>query len=512
MELDRFLHGSLRGALAVRGEAGVGKTALINDLVDHQRVRDDWRVLRAIGVETEQLFTLGGLNQMVFGLRNEFAGLDSHDREVLAPVFGADPARAPAPMSLALSLLNLLTAAARERPVLLVIDDVHWFDDLSASVLSAVGRRAADPRIRIVATLRPQHGAGFSTAGWEELELRPLGAADATRIVDRMAGSLSPATRKTILEFAAGNPLALEELPRYADQIDTWTASLPLTDRLVTVFGGRLRQLDPRVRTELLRAALDGTRANTSADAGSRYVMTDVGSAIEQDLLMVSPVGDVVFRHPLVRAAAIHQASAADRREAHAHLAQLYGDVLVRRATHLSAASTTPDQAVADLLEEAARLSIRRGGASVAVDWLTRAADLCTVASRRVALRAEAAFVASQAGRLDEAQTLADNDETVGAVLTGGYLALYRDGEVTETHRRIVHALRQAEALDDATVLRLVKLLLAITMYKRRPGAVAADRRHRRPAGRLGGRGHPVVPGRVGRCRAPRSHGAGPAR
>ena len=464
-ELTSFLHGSGRGALAIRGEAGVGKTALTSDLIDQVALGEGWRVLRATGAESEKPFTLGGLNQMVIGLHNELPGLDAHDREVLAPVFGADPVQRPSPMPLTISMLALLTAAARERPVLLVVDDVHWLDELSTTVLSAMGRRATDPRVRIVVTFRPQHGVEFTTAGWVELDLGPLGSADATEIVDRVAVSLSAATRQTILDFAAGNPLALEELPRCADQIDSWMPSLPLTDRLVTVFGGRLRQLDARVRTELLRAALDGARANSSADAGSRYAMTAVGSAIEQDLLMVSPVGDVVFRHPLVRAAVIHQASAAERREAHAHLAQLYDDVLIRRATHLSAASNTPDQSVADLLEEAARLSIRRGGAAAAVHWLTRAAELCTDASRRHALRAEAAFVASQSGRFDDAQALADNPESVAAVLTGAYLALYRDGEVADTHRRILHALRGADAIDDATVLRLVKLLLAITMY-----------------------------------------------
>ncbi|WP_084727396.1 helix-turn-helix transcriptional regulator [Rhodococcoides yunnanense] len=464
VELSRFLHAPGQGALAIRGDAGVGKTALINDIVDRAR-REDWRVLRAIGVESERPFTLGGLNQMVVGLRQEWSGLDRHDQDVLAPVFGADPVQAPSPVSLATSLLALLEAASHARPVLLVIDDVHWLDELSATVLCVAGRRACDPRVRIIAAFRPQYGVEFSTAGWIELDLGPLRSADARHIVDRIALSLSVSTRRTILDFAAGNPLALEELPRYADQIDTWTVSLPLTDRLVTVFGGRFGLLDARVRTELLRAALDGTRADMSAEVGSRYTMTDVEQAVEQDLLTVSPLGDIVFRHPLVRAAVIHRASAAERRAAHAHLAELYADSLVRRATHLGAASTLPDQSVADLLEQAAQLSIRRGGATVAVDWLRRASQLCTDPSRRDALRAEAAFVASQASRFDDAQTLTDNDESVAAVLTDAYLALYRDGDVIGTHRRVLRALRDAGTLDDATLVRLVKLLLAISLY-----------------------------------------------
>ena len=470
-ELTRFLDGPGLGALAVRGEAGVGKTALTAELCSRART-DGWRVLRAIGVEAEKPFALGGLNQMVLGLRDVLATLDANARDVLAPVYGADPGQPPSALALALAVLDLFTAAAVVQPVLLVVDDVQWLDEMSAAVLSAVGRRASDPRFRIVATYRPHSGDEFPTTGWDELVLGPLRPTDAAQVIDRMHLTLSAVTRQAILDSAAGNPLALEELPRNADRIDEWaseTFGLPMTERLVTVFGGRLRRLDPRVRTELLRAALDGARANASTDSGSRYAMVDVQSAIDQDLLMADSLGDIVFRHPLVRAAVIHQAAPGERRDAHAYLAGLYDDVLVRRATHLSAASATPDQSVADLLDEAARLSIRRGGAAVAVDWLRRAAQLCTDPARRDALRAEAAFVAAQASRFDDAQKLAvpshDQSESVSSVLTGAYLALYRDGEVVGTHRRILLALKGADALDDATVSRLAKLLLAITQY-----------------------------------------------
>ncbi|BDX29638.1 LuxR family transcriptional regulator [Mycobacterium antarcticum] len=469
--LTRFLGVAGPGALAIRGEPGVGKTALIGELC-HRAEADGWRVLRAIGVEAERPFTLGGLNQMVWGLRASLARLDAPSRDALAPVLGADPGRPPSPMPLAIALLDLLSVTAAEREVLLVVDDAQWLDEMSAAVLSAAGRRASDPRVRIVTTQRPHSGAEFSTAGWTELTLGPLEAADAASIVDRLNPSLSAGTRQTILDSAEGNPLALQELPRHADQIDAWSTDatgLPLTERLVTVFGGRLRQLDARVRTELLRAALDGARANTSTDSGSRYAMVDVQTGIDQALLTVDPLGVVVFRHPLVRAAVIHQASAAERRDAHAHLAGLYGDVLVRRAAHLSAATTGPDQSVADLLDDAARMSIRRGGAAVAVDWLRRAAELSTVPARRDALRGEAAFVAAQASRFDDAQAIADEAESVSSVLAGSYLALYRDGEVLDTHRRILLAIKAAEGLDDATMSRLVKLLLAITQYAADP-------------------------------------------
>ncbi|MDX1889445.1 ATP-binding protein [Mycolicibacterium sp. 050158] len=475
-ELARFLEETGAGALVVTGEAGVGKTALMGEF-GARAAANGWRVLRAIGVEAEQPFALSGLNQMVFGLRDELDRLDSRQREVLAPVFGGDPVTMPSPMPLALAALELLRVAATTQPVVLLVDDVQWLDDTSHTVLSAMGRRSTEPRVRIVAGYRRQAGADFATAGWAEMSLGPLGDDDAAVVVDRMALPLNAVTRQAILTSAAGNPLALEELPRHAQQVDAWVTSLPLTDRLVTVFGGRLRRLDPRVRTELLRAALDGVRASPSAESGPRYAMVDVESAVDEDLLVVDPLGEITFRHPLVRAAVIHQASAAERREAHAHLARLYGDVLVRRASHLAAAATVPDQSVADVLDDAARQSIRRGGAAVAVDWLRRAAELSTDPARRDALRAEAAFVAAQASRFDDAQALAgesgadaaDPSESVAAALTGAYLALYRDGEVAGPHRRILTVLKAADAMDDATVTRLAKLLLAITQYAADP-------------------------------------------
>lgn len=457
-QLVGFLDGTGPGALALSGDPGVGKSALSARLCELAAQRG-WQVLHAVGVEAEKSFTLGGLNQVAFGLRDRETELAPRDRDVLSAVFGADPATPPGPMPLAVAVVNLLTLAAAERPLLLAVDDVHWFDDLSATALGAAGRRVSEPRLRVLATYRTQPGSPFATAGWAQLTLGPLSAADAAAIVDGMGLPLSPDARQRILDVAHGNPLALQELPRHADQIDAYSDALPLTDRLLSVFGGRLDQLEPRVRTELLRAALDGTQ--------SRYRMHDVQAGIDAGLLTVDPLGDTVFRHPLARAAVIHRASAAQRRDAHRQLSGLYDDVLVRRATHLSAAATSADQTVADLLEQAARHSIRRGGAAVAVDWLRRAAELSTTPARRAELLSEAAFVASQSSRFDDAQSLTEaaGGQPVSAVLTGVYLALYRDGEVIAGHRRLLAAMRDADAMTDEALTRLVKLLLALTQY-----------------------------------------------
>jgi DNA-binding CsgD family transcriptional regulator/tellurite resistance protein len=187
-------------------------------------------------------------------------------------------------------------------------------------------------------------------------------------------------------------------------------------------------------------------------------------------LLVVNPLGQYVFRHPLVRAAVVHQASLHERRAAHRDLAGLYPDVLFRRATHLAGAATGPDQDVADLLGESAQLSLRLGGIPAAIEWLREAAGLSNDPKRRTALLAEAVFVTTRAGRIDEARELLGNAEADAtqfalAALADCYQAIHADGEALSTHRRLLEALRSVDELDEQVVNRLVNLLLYITGY-----------------------------------------------
>jgi len=405
----------------------------------------------------------------VIRLQEFVSALDERDRAVLAPVFGGDPGAAVSALPLVMSLLNLLTAAAQTRPVLLVIDDVQWLDSISEEVLAAVGRRLTHPRVRFIAGRRTPHESAFSAVGWSELDLGPLDAESSAQLLACAGVPLTKTATAAILAAAAGNPLALAELPRSADQIND-AGALPLNERLVAAFGRRLGHLDAIVRADLLRAALDGIAVGGPATNRARYVMQNAQPAVDVGLLVVNSLGDIEFRHPLVRAAVIHQASPKQRRDAHRDLAGLYEDVLVRRASHLAVAATGPDQDVSDLLAMAAQLSIRRGGLAVAAEWLRRAAELSTEPEDRAALFADAVFFAARAGRHDEAQDLLGSTETgeeesPSAVLANAYLAFHGDGEVTSTHRRLLDVLDRADTLDDETVNRLVNLLLSITNY-----------------------------------------------
>ena len=467
--MRRLLAGDTGRAVVVSGEPGVGKTALIEYLCGFA-VSEGWQVVRVQGSQAEESFALGGLNQLALGLRDCQTGLAERDRAVLEPVLRGDTGTEVSVLPLATALLNLLAVAAQTRPVMLVVDDVHWLDSISAEVLGALGRRLAHPRVRIVAGRRMPYESVFSAAGWDELPLAALGAADSEHLLDRAGVALPAVTRTAVLAAAAGNPLALAELPRFANRIDWGAAVMPLTQRLVGVFGDRTARLDADVRADLLRAALDGSTTSTVAANRSRYTIHHGEPAAAVGLLVVDPLGHYVFRHPLVPAAVIHQSTPRERRAAHRDLAMLYGDVLFRRASHLAAAATGPDQDVADLLGEAAQLSLRLGGIPAAIGWLRQAAELSTDPKRRTALLAEAVFVTTRAGRIDEAKELLGNTEAdptqfALAVLADCYQGIHADGEAITTHRRLLEALTRVDELDEQVVNRLVNLLLYITGY-----------------------------------------------
>ena len=468
-QLRSTLAGDAAPAVVVSGEPGVGKTALIEHLCAHAEA-DGWKVVRFLGVAAEEAYALGGLNQIALALKDFRDELDESDRAVLAPVFGADPATEVSVLQLAAALLNLLAAAAKAQTVLVAVDDVHWLDSVSAEVLSAIGRRLTHPRVRILAGRRTPYETAFSPAGWDELRLAPLSAGDSEELLGQAGVALTAIAKAAVLTVAAGNPLALAELPRSIGQIDDTVATVPLTERLVAVFGDRLNDLDAGMRAALLRTALDGS-ADTASANRARYTIEDADAAIDAGLLVVNMLGRIVFRHPLVRAAVIQQASPRERRDAHRDLADLYGDILVRRASHLAAAATGPDQDVADLLGQAAQLSLRLGGLPAAVDWLRQAAELSTEPDRRSAFLAEAVFILTRVGRIDEARELlgnaqADATESALATLADCYEAVHADGEVTSTHKRLLDALTRADAIDDDMVVnRLVNLLLYVTGY-----------------------------------------------
>jgi DNA-binding CsgD family transcriptional regulator len=474
-QLAALLDGATK-ALVVTAEAGIGKTALLEDL--RSRALDaSWRVVTCGCVEAEQGYPFAALHQLINPLGQHLVDLNEHQRQAIEVALGRASGEPPAVMVLGGAVLDLLAAAAASTPHLLLVDDAHWIDEPSAGVLAFVARRLSDMPVAAAFSMRTGEPSYFQPAGLGELALRPLNHAASAELLDRTHPELPAPTRDDVLSRAAGNALALCELPTSLVQagIDSGPQLPPLPHRLEQLFAARITALPDVERAELLRLALDGAAAEESTGG---YRPGAVDRASSSGLVDVeSATGRVRFRHPLVRSAVVQLATPNQVRAVHADLARRYATDPERAAQHLAAGTLDPDDAVAAALETAAHRATRRGGACLAVDWLVRAAELSEKPVDRDRRLGDAAFIAGQAGLLDRAEALLTRSDrltgdfsTPSSVLTNAYLRLYRDGAVGPAHRSVVDALHHHGAdLDDASVNRLVNLLLAISQYAADP-------------------------------------------
>ncbi|GHF38038.1 helix-turn-helix transcriptional regulator [Streptomyces griseosporeus] len=473
-------------ALVLRGDTGVGKSALL-DHVAALAAGEGHRVVRAVGVEAESELPFAGLHQFLYPLLPHIDRLDDSHRRVFDVVFGRSEGSPPSVMTLGIAVLDLLSLAASQQPLLLVLDDGQWLDTSSIEVCGFVGRRLTGSSVKLVVGLRSDVVSGFDTAALPQLAVTTLSEKEAEQLLDMRHPGLDPETRRLVLDEAQGNALALLELPPHVLRSGRPVGSrealsgypgIPLPQRLQQVYGDRIRALGDAVRTELLRGALDGVGAGAAArhPRGTRYRMLNADEAAAGGLLDIDPLsGDFVFRHPLVRSTVVQLATPNERRAAHAALAQVHREDVERRATHLAAATVDPDEEVASALEAAAESVTRRGGAMVAVSWLTRAAELSERPEERSRRLGDAAFVAGHAGLLGQAQQLVGaapalgGDHSPASVVASAYVALYEDGDVRSTQRHVgaaIEQLRDSGAPDSHEVLtRLVNLLLAINQY-----------------------------------------------
>ncbi|MFD8786748.1 LuxR C-terminal-related transcriptional regulator [Kitasatospora sp. NPDC059599] len=493
-------------ALVLRGDTGVGKSTLLDHAADlaagsGQHPRQDpehgrehpghhggqHRVIRAAGVEAEWELPFAGLHQFLHPLLSDIDRLDDGHRAVLDVVFGRGEGPPPSVMTLGIAVLDLLSLAASRRPLLLVLDDGQWLDAPSTEVCGFVGRRLTGSSVKLVVGLRADVPSGFDTAALPELPVTTLSERASGQLLDLHHPGLDPRVRRLVLDEAQGNPLALLELPPHVLRSGRTAGGrgepfgytgVPLPRRLQQVYGARIEALGGAVRAELLRGALDGVGAGTGPGRSprARYRMTDAAEAADGGLLDVDPFsGDLVFRHPLVRSTVVQLSTPNERRAAHAVLARVHHEDVERRALHLAASTVDPDERIAAVLEAAADSATRRGGAVAAVAWLTRAAELSEGHHERSRRLGDAAFIAGHAGLLDRAQQLVRSDgapgtgESPASVVAAAYVALYEDGDVRSSRRRVtaaIEGIRDAGAREPSEVLtRLVNLLLAINQY-----------------------------------------------
>jgi DNA-binding CsgD family transcriptional regulator len=401
------------GVLVVRGEAGIGKTALLDYLAG---VAGDCRVTRTVGVESEMELAYAALHQLSGPMIGSLERLPGPQSEALEIAFGLRRGVAPDRFLVGLAVLGLLSEAAEEQPQLLLVDDVQWLDQLSAQTLAFVGRRLLAERVVLVFAVRDR-GDGGALAGLAELIVNGLPEADARALLGTVVpGPVDERVRGRIVAETRGNPLALIELPRglTPEQLAGGFGlpdSMPLASNIEQSFLQRLGVLTANTRRLLLVAAADPLGDSTLLwGAAARLgIGTETADAAEATGL-VEFASRVRFRHPLVRSAVYRYASAQERRIAHRALADVTDPALDpdRHAWHRAQAVVGSDEAAAAELERSAIRAQARGGAAASAAFLERAAVLTPDPATRAQRNLAAAVAKRDAGALDAATALLD--------------------------------------------------------------------------------------------------------
>jgi DNA-binding CsgD family transcriptional regulator len=450
------------GSVVIRGEPGVGKTALLGAVAEEAR---GMRILRARGVEAESGAPFAGLHELLGPVAALAARLPGTQAAALSGALGLGPRVAADRVVLGAATLGLLALAAEEGPLLVLVDDGHWLDAETAEALAFAARRLVADPIAVVVATRDEAPSPLLRAGLDELVLGRLDAADAATLLEATAGGpVAPELVDRVLENAAGNPLAVVELGREAERLIDLRpgAPVPVSTSVEQAFARRLVPLSADCRRALLLAATAGpaelgTAAAAAADAGAG--IDALGEAEEAGLLWLEP-GLVEFRHPLVRSAVYRSASPAERRAAHRALAAREADP-DRRAWHLGAAAIGPDGEASAALTEAGARARESGAHTAAAAAFERAARLDPDTAGRAALLTEAGAASGLAGDGEHARALLDEARAL-AVEPGlrarighlqGLQAL-RHGSAPAARRMLQAAALEAEPLDRALALR----------------------------------------------------------
>ena len=392
-QLEALVAGAVEGrsgVLVLRGAPGIGKTALLDELVRHAR---GVRVLRATGEPRESQLAFAGLSQLLGPCAEEVrpALLDRH-RAVLDRVLGRSEELAGDRLTIGAMLLGALAAAA---PAAVVVDDAQWLDESSLDALRFAGRRLGAEATVLVMALRDD----APPSGLPERVLAPLEDAAADALLARRG--LAPALRAPLLARAGGNPLALLELEPGASP---GQVSVPV--RLRDAYAERIAALPRQDRALLEIAAAAGSGTVASVLAATQRDERSALAALETSRLVTADGAALRWSHPLAREAVLELAGAAGRREAHLALVGHVGPD--EAAWHRAQAAVGPDDDVASALEAAAGRSARRGAHAVAADALERAAELTQDPARRDARAVAAATAAWHAGQGARAEALLD--------------------------------------------------------------------------------------------------------
>ncbi len=420
--LDRLLADAVAGTsrvLVLRGEAGVGKTALLGYLSERAET-SGLRIARAAGVESEMELAYSSLHQLCVTMLDHLERLPVPQRAALETVFGLSEGPAPDPFLVGLATLTLFADVSEDQPLVCIVDDSQWLDQASARILAFVARRLLAERVAIVCGART--GLGDSVmAGLPDLLVGALNDRDARALLlENLIGPLDAAVCDQIVAESHGNPLALLEFPR------TWNAaelaggfgfpeSHPIASKIEEGFVRRLHRLPSDTQLLVLVATAEPLGDPVLLYTAARYLEIDttaVDAAVDAGLLTIAR--RVEFAHPLVRSSAYRSAAAQDRHRVHRALADATDAETDpdRRAWHRARATPGPDEDVAVELELSAGRAQARGGVAAAAAFLQRAVELTPDRARRAERALAAAEATFQAGAFDAALQLAATAET----------------------------------------------------------------------------------------------------
>ncbi|WP_460781716.1 helix-turn-helix transcriptional regulator [Microbacterium shaanxiense] len=408
--------------LLVSGTAGSGKSMLLGAAIAFAEARGA-SVLSSHGSQAETTLAFSGLDQIVRPLGSFLDSVDPGLRHALLTALGgsrsgeAPGVQTPDVMTVGSAVLALLAVASRSAPLVVTIDDAHWCDPESLSVLAFVGRRLRTEAVLILLGARSDERLAGFDARVPALLLDPLDDRDAGELLDRQPHPPVGAARVRILEEAEGNPLALVELAAVsvaAAEVMSDAGPLPVPERLEGLYTRRWRQLPAPTRAALLQlAAMDTTDADVALVAGLPAATDDVWRPAEEAALIRRTARKVRFRHPLARSGIYHAADFVERRRAHLALAARLGDEPDRQAWHRAAATSDTDAAIAADLEATSGRALRRGGYAAAASALQRAAELHPDPHESARLLTEAASTATATGDITWVEQLAAATRTL---------------------------------------------------------------------------------------------------
>ena len=417
--LDQLIEAVRSGesrALVMRGDAGMGKTVLL-DYLGGRASDAGCRLAHVLGVQSEMELAFAGLHQLCGPMLSRAERLPVPQQDALRIAFGLAEGPPPDLFFVGLAVLNLLTEAASKRPLICLVDDQQWLDRASAQALGFAARRlSAEPVGLVFAAREP----GGDLAGLPELEVGGLRDEDARALLDAaLGGPLDAQVRDLIVAETRGNPLALLELPQGLTPAELaggfgLPGAAPLTGRIEDSYRRQLDALPDQTRRLVQLAAADpsGDRSLVWRAAGRLGIAVHAAEPAEEaDLVEFG--SQVRFRHPLARSAAYRSAALPDRRQLHAALAEVTDPQADpdRRAWHRAQAAAGPDEDVAAELERSAGRAQARGGLAAATAFLERSVLLTADQARRAERALAAAQASFQAGAFDAALGLAATAE-----------------------------------------------------------------------------------------------------